>query len=109
MQDSVGTAQSAQWTSLLSQLVNWAWAGLSWIIDWQAFVFGWLLSGDSFWAIVGKALLLLPPAAVLIAGVWGTMVSLYTIPFRLGRTGTLLTGLLMSWWDAGRMACASWS
>ncbi len=109
MQDAVGSAQSAQWTSLLSQLVNWAWAGLSWIIDWQAFVFGWLLSGDSFWAIVGKALLLLPPAAVLIAGVWGTMVSLYTIPFRLGRTGTLLTGLLMSWWDAGRMAWFYWA
>ena len=109
MQDSVGSVQTAQWTSLLAQLVNWAWAGLSWIIDWQAFVFGWLLSGDSVWAIVGKALLLLPPAAVLIAGVWGTMVSLYTIPFRLGRTGTLLTGLLMSWWDAGRMAWFYWA
>ena len=109
MPDSVGAVQSAQWTSLLSQLVNWAWAGLSWIIDWQAFVFGWLLSGDSFWAIVGKALLLLPPAGVLVAGVWGTMVSLYTIPFRLGRTGTLLTGLLMSWWDAGRMAWFYWA
>jgi hypothetical protein len=109
MQDSVGSVQTAQWTSLLAQLVNWAWAGLSWIIDWQAFVFEWLLSGDSFWAIVGKALLLLPPAAVLIAGVWGTMVSLYTIPFRLGRTGTLLTGLLMSWWDGGRMAWFYWA
>ncbi len=109
MQDSVGAVQTGQWTTLLQQLVNWAWAGLSWIIDWQAFVFGWLLSGDSFFAIVAKALLLLPPAAVLIMGVWGTMVSIYTIPFRLGRTGTVLTGLLMSWWDAGRMAWFYWA
>jgi hypothetical protein len=109
MQQSAGSVQTAQWTSLLAQLVNWAWAGLSWILAWQALMFGWLLGGDSFWVIVLKVLILLPPAAVLIAGVWGTMVSLYTIPFRLGRTGTLLTGLLMSWWDAARMAWFYWA
>jgi hypothetical protein len=109
MQDSVGTVQSAPWLSLLSQLWGVVVAGVSWILDWEAVVFGWLLSGDSFWGIVAKALLLLPPAAVLIAAVWGTMVSLYTIPFRLGRAGTLLTGLLMSWWDVGRMSWFYWA
>src|SRR5213078_4124794 len=51
-------------------------------IDWQALVFRTVLYGDSFWQILGKFLLLFFPATVLVAGVWGTMVSLYTIPFR---------------------------
>src|SRR5216117_1152029 len=109
MQGSVGTVQTEQWSWILSTLVNWIWAGLSWIVAWQAYVFGWLFSGDSFWIIAGKFLLLVPPAAVLVAGVWGTMVSLYTVPFRLGRAGSLLTGLLMSWWDGLRMAWFYWA
>ena len=65
MQGSVGTVQTEQWSWILSTLVNWIWAGLSWIVAWQAYVFGWLFSGDSFWIIAGKFLLLVPPAAQL--------------------------------------------
>ncbi len=109
MQESVAAIQTAQWTSLLQQLVNWVWMGLRWIVDWQAYLFGWLLSGNTLGEILAKCFLLLLPAAVLVAGAWGTMVSLYTLPFRLGRAGSLLTGLLMSWWDAGRMAWFYWA
>src|SRR5213596_2399757 len=63
--------------------------------------------GDSFGQILGKFLLLFFPATVLIAGVWGTMVSLYTIPFRSGR-GRFLAAILMCWWDAVRMAWFYW-
>jgi hypothetical protein len=90
-------------------VVDWIWAGLSWIIDWQSLVFQQLLSVGSFWEVVGKSILLVPPATVLVAGVWGTMVSLYTLPFRLGRAGALLTGVLMSWWDGLRMAWFYWA
>jgi hypothetical protein len=109
MQDAVSSLQTDEWSRVLSTVVDWIWAGLSWIVAWQADLFGWLLSGDSFWVIVGKFILLLPPAAVLVAGVWGTMVSLYTLPFRLGRAGALLTGVLMSWWDGLRMAWFYWA
>ena len=109
MQDTVSGMQSDEWSRVLSTVVDWIWAGLSWIVAWQANLFGWLLSGDSFWGVVGKSILLVPPAAVLVAGVWGTMVSLYTLPFRLGRAGALLTGVLMSWWDAFRMAWFYWA
>src|SRR5574342_36425 len=109
MQESVAAIQTAQWTSLLQQLVSWVWMGLRWIVDWQAYLFGWLLSGNTLGEILVKCFLLLLPAAVLVAGAWGTMVSLYTLPFRLGRAGPLLTGLLMSWWDAGRMAWFYWA
>src|SRR6266566_4553818 len=72
-----------------------------------ALVFRTVLSGDSFWQIVGKVLLLFFPATVLVLGVWGTLFSLYTIPFRSGR-GRFLAALLMSWWDAVRMAWFYW-
>src|SRR5205809_6692280 len=103
MQGSVGTVQTEQWSWILSTLVNWIWAGLSWIVAWQAYVFGWLFSGDSFWIIAGKFLLLVPPASVLVAGVLGTMVSLYIVPIRLGRACSLLECLVMEWWVGLRL------
>src|SRR5881227_2389806 len=107
MQGPLGTAQTEQWSWILQTVWGWVWGGLSWIIDWQALVFRTVLYGDSFWQIVGKVLLLFFPTMVLVAGVWGTMVSLYTIPFRSGR-GRFLASLLMSWWDAVRMAWFYW-
>src|SRR6266571_2343696 len=107
MQGPLGTGQTEQWSWILQTVTGWVWAGLSWIVDWQALVFRWVLYGDSFWQVVGKFLLLFFPATVLVAGVWGTMVSLYTIPFRSGR-GRFLAALLMSWWDAVRMAWFYW-
>ena len=52
--------------------------------------------------------LLLLPVGLLVAGVWCTMASLYTLPFRSGRGG-FLTALLMSWWDAGRSVWFFWA
>src|SRR5437867_5067181 len=109
MQAPVAAVQTAQWSWILSTLWSWIWAGLAWIVEWQARVFGMILGVDSFWGLVGVVVLLFLPAATLVAGVWGTMVSLYTIPFRLGRAGLLLTSLLMSWWDAVRMTWFYWS
>jgi len=109
MQDPVAAVQTQQWSWILSTLWSWIWAGLAWIVDWQARVFGMILTVGSFWGTVGTVVLLFLPAATLVAGVWGTMVSLYTLPFRLGRAGLLLTSLLMSWWDAIRMTWFYWS
>ncbi|MGH7608224.1 MAG: hypothetical protein ACREME_12900 [Gemmatimonadales bacterium] len=112
MQDFVptaATAQTEQWSWVLKQLVDWVLAGLLWIVDWQAEVFGVVLRSDSFWSLAGSAVLLLLPASVLVAGMWGTMVALYTVPFRLGRAGQLLQSLLMAWWDAIRMVWFYWA
>src|SRR5437773_65387 len=107
MQSPLGTAQTQQWSWILQTVWGWIWAGLSWIVDWQAQVFHLVVTGSSFWEALGKFVLLFFPATVLVAGVWGTMVSLYTIPFRSGR-GRFLAALLMSWWDAVRMAWFYW-
>src|SRR2546425_13048127 len=103
MQQPIGNVQPEQWSWILSTLWSWIWAGLSWIVIWQAKVFTLILGGDSFWAVVAGALLLLLPATALAAGVWGTMISLYTLPFRLGRAGTLLQSLLIASGDAVRL------
>src|SRR5438445_13495797 len=110
MQDAVtNAAQTQQWSFILSQLFEWVMAGLAWIVPFQARVFGFVLQGQTFWSLAGTGILLLVPAAVFIAGIWGTMVALYTIPFRLGRSVTLLQSvaparwyaLVVSWFERG--------
>ena len=81
---------------------------MSWILDLQRLVFGFVLGGESPALTALKAALLLLPAAVLIVSLWAMMVSLYTLPFRSGR-GYFLTAILMSWWDVGRMAWFYWA
>jgi len=109
MQEVTNAAQTQQWAFILSQLFDWVMAGLAWIVPFQARVFNFVLQGDSFWALAGMAILLALPAGVFVAGIWGTMVSLYTIPFRLGRSVTLLQSIALAWWDALRMVRFYWA
>ncbi|HEY3221423.1 MAG TPA: hypothetical protein VGJ80_11875 [Gemmatimonadales bacterium] len=110
MQEAVtGAAQTQQWSFILSQLFAWVMAGLAWIVPFQSRIFGFVLQGETFWSLAGMSVLLLLPASVFIAGIWGTMVSLYTIPFRLGRSVTLLQSVALAWWDALRMVWFYWA
>jgi hypothetical protein len=110
MQEIVtSAAQTQQWSFILQQLFAWVMAGLAWIVPFQAKVIGFVLRGDNFWTLAGTAVLLLLPASVFIAGIWGTMVSLYTIPFRLGRSVTLMQSVALAWWDALRMVWFYWA
>src|SRR5881392_2251340 len=109
MQDVANAAQTQQWAFILSQLFDWVMTGLAWIVPFQAKVFNSILQGDSFWALAGTAILLVLPAGAFIAGIWGTMVSLYTIPFRLGRSVTLMQSVALAWWDALRMVWFYWA
>jgi hypothetical protein len=108
MQSSFGNAPTEQWSWMVTQLWGWIWSGMSWILDLQQLVFGYVLGGESPGLTVLKSVLLLLPAAVLIVSMWAMMVSLYTLPFRSGR-GHFLTALLMSWWDVGRMGWFYWA
>src|SRR5438445_236655 len=110
MQETVATAaQTQQWAFILSQLLDWVMAGLAWIVPFQSRVFSTILQGNSFWALAGASILLVLPAAVFVAGIWGTMVALYTIPFRLGRSVTLMQSVALAWWDALRMVWFYWA
>lgn len=105
---SIQDVQTDQWTVILKTMVGWLAQGFTWILDWEALVFGFTLSGTSAGEIALKSVFLLLPAGVLVAGVWCTMASLYTLPFRSGRGG-FLTALLMSWWDAMRSVWFFWA
>jgi len=109
MQDVASAAQTQQWAFILSQLFDWVMAGLAWIVPFQSNLFNTLLQGNSFWALAGVSVLLALPAGAFIAGIWGTMVSLYTIPFRLGRSVTLMQSVALAWWDALRMVWFYWA
>jgi len=93
-----------QWRGALQFLAS----GFTWILDWQTTVLGFATSGASPGEIAAKVVLLLPPIALLVAAIWCTMASLYTLPFRSGRGG-FLTAVLLSWWDAGRMMWFYWA
>jgi hypothetical protein len=107
MQSTFGNPQTEQWSWMLAQLWTFVWSGMSWILDFQRMIFGFVFDGSPG-IVVLKATLLLLPAAVLVVSLWSMMVSLYTIPFRSGR-GYFLTAILMSWWDVGRMAWFYWA
>src|SRR5574342_833976 len=94
----------AQWQDTFHFLVS----GFTWILDFASAALGFVFSGPNPAIIVVKSALILLPCALLIAGLWCTMASLYTLPFRSGR-GAFLTALLVSWWDAGRMTWFYWA
>ena len=100
--------QGDQWTLILKTFAGWLAQGFTWIIDWQALVFGFTLTGSSGLEMGFKWVFLVLPAGLLVAGVWCTMASLYTLPFRSGRGG-FLVALLMSWWDATRSVGLYWT
>src|ERR1043166_6161642 len=107
MQGPLGTAQTEQWSWILQTVWGWVWGGLSWIIVWQGFLFRFVVSGSSFWEAFFKFIFLFFPTTVLVAGGWGTMVSLYTIPFRSGR-GRFPPAALMSGWGVAAQASFYW-
>ena len=116
MQDSVAaatnaisSAQSQQWASVLQQLAQWVVAGITWTFPILEKVFGFVLQGESFWDIAWRAILLFLPAGAFALGLLFSVVSLYTIPFRLGRSVTLMQSIGLAWWDTIRMVWFYWA
>ena len=93
----------AEWQGALFALLS----PMIWLADWQSTAIQALTGGPSALGVLAWVVLLLP-ALLLAAGMWSTVASLYTLPFRSGR-GTFLTALLMAWWDAGRTIWLFWT
>ena len=81
---------------------------ISWIPAWHTAMINFAWYGGSAGEIVLKRVLVMLPMLLIIAAIWTTMVSLYTLPFRSGRGG-FLTAMLMAWWDAGRTIWFFWA
>jgi len=113
MQDSVSAVvtatQTQQWASVLQQLAQWVVAGITWTFPILEKVFGFVLQGSSFWDIAWRAVLLFLPAGAFALGLLFSVISLYTIPFRLGRSVTLMQSIGLAWWDTIRMVWFYWA
>jgi hypothetical protein len=82
-------------------------APLRWIPEWTSVMLSFMTAQNpGVMALMAVGLLM--PALLMVAGMWSTMVSLYTLPFRSGR-GSFVTSLLMAWWDAGRVVWLYWT
>lgn len=104
MFDSFAQLFPPQWQPTILALT----APLRWLAEWQGSMLNLASApGNPALRVLAWAALLLP-ALLLIAGMWCTAVSLYTLPFRSGRGG-FLTSLLMAWWDAGRCVWLFWA
>lgn len=93
----------AEW----QRAVEFVGAPLWWIPSWQNLVLGSAVGGGSTAEFVARVLFLLPPALVLVVGVWATMASLYTMPFRANRV-RFVTTMAFGWWDLGRSIWFFW-
>ncbi len=81
---------------------------ISWIPAWHTAMINFAWYGGSAMEIVLKRTLVMLPMLLIIAAIWSTMVSLYTLPFRSARAG-FLTAMLTAWWDAGRTIWFFWA
>ncbi len=93
----------AEWQGAVLTLI----APLSWLAEWQSTASQAWTGSPSATGVLAWVVLLVP-ALLIAAGMWCTVISLYTLPFRSGR-GTFLTALLMTWWDAGRCIWLFWT
>ena len=93
----------AEWRGTITVLS----APIRWIPEWTNVALT-SMSGQHPAVIALAAVALLMPVLLVVAGMWSTMVSLYTLPFRSGR-GAFVTSLLMAWWDAGRCIWLYWT
>jgi hypothetical protein len=81
---------------------------IAWIPAWHTAMINFAWYGGSTPEVLLKRVLVLLPMLLLIAAIWSTMVSLYTLPFRSARGG-FLTAMLSAWWDAGRTIWFFWA
>ena len=104
MLQSVQNLVPAEWSGTFETLS----APIAWIPSWQSAMLNFAWYGASPAEMLLKRLLVMGPMLLLVAAMWSTMVSLYTLPFRSAR-GAFLTSVLTAWWDAGRTIWFFWA
>jgi len=92
-----------RWRELAELMV----APIVWIPHLQRLVADFFLESASPWTALAKYVLLLFPMLLVIAGLWCTQLSMYTLPFRSRRVPFVSTMLVM-WWDAARAVWLYW-
>jgi hypothetical protein len=92
-----------QWRQVIGLLMS----PIAWIPRTHDVLIEFFLQSPSVWMAAVKYVLLLFPAALGLAAIWCTQLSIYTIPFRSGRL-QFVSALLLTWWDAARAVWLYW-
>jgi hypothetical protein len=92
-----------QWRQVIGVLMS----PIAWIPRTHDVLLDFFLHSPSAWTAALKYVLLLFPAALGLAAIWCTQLSIYTIPFRSGRL-QFASALLLTWWDAARAVWLYW-
>ena len=101
---NIASSVPPEW-KLLFQILTFP---VAWIPPVQASVMRWLWDFSSpWWGALILAMFLLP-ALHMIAGLWCTMLAVYTVPFRAGRQ-QFMAAMLTTWWDSGRAVTLFWA
>jgi hypothetical protein len=83
-------------------------SGFTWVLGLSKTLLDFALFGSSTGEIALKWGLIVLPCFALVAGMLASMGALYTLPFRSGRGGFLVS-VAMSWWDWLRMTWLYWA
>ena len=97
------TAFPEQWRQVIGLLMS----PIAWIPRTHDVLMDFFLHSPSVWVATAKYVLLLFPAALGLAAIWCTQLSIYTMPFRSGRL-QFVSALLLTWWDAARAVWLYW-
>jgi hypothetical protein len=97
------TAFPEQWRQVIGLLMS----PIAWIPRTHDVLIEFFLHSPSVWVAAAKYVLLLFPAALGLAAIWCTQLSIYTIAFRTGRL-QFVSALLLTWWDAARAVWLYW-
>ena len=97
------TAFPEQWRQVIGVLMS----PIAWIPRTHDVLIDFFLQSPSVWVAAVKYVLFLFPAALGLAAIWCTQLSIYTIPFRSGRL-LFVSALLLTWWDAARAVWLYW-
>jgi hypothetical protein len=97
------TVVPEQWRQVIGVLMS----PIAWIPRTHDVLLDFFLNSPSAWMAALKYVLLLFPAALGLAAIWCTQLSIYTIPFRSGRQ-QFASALLLTWWDAARAVWLYW-
>jgi hypothetical protein len=90
------------------ELAELAAAPIAWVPRLQQMLVSFFLDTSSAWSAAAKYVFLLSPVLLGLAAIWCTGLSVYTLPFRSGRT-RIVSLLLLAWWDAARMVWMYWT
>lgn len=81
---------------------------IAWLFPFQQSLLNWSSTSQISGLTPVKWLFVFLPAVCVLIGLWCSMLSIYTLPFRSGRL-RFVTSLCVLWWDAARATWLFWA